>query len=81
MTHTGNWNYPTTVRFGAGRIGELSQHARAAGMARPLFVTDPNLAKAQIAVDAFAALARDCKGAAVFSAIQPNPVGDRKSVV
>ena len=35
------WNYPTTVRFGAGRIAELPDALAAAGIKRPLFVTDP----------------------------------------
>jgi alcohol dehydrogenase class IV len=39
-----NWNYPTSVRFGAGRIAELPDTVMAAGITRPLFVTDPNLA-------------------------------------
>ena len=39
------WNYPTTVRFGAGRIKELPEVLAAAGIKRPLFVTDPGLAK------------------------------------
>ena len=45
MDLRGNWNYPTTVRFGAGRVAELADAVKAAGMQRPLFVTDPVLAK------------------------------------
>ena len=42
MTTTlrGNWNYPTSIKFGAGRIVELPEHCRALGMRRPLLVTD-----------------------------------------
>ena len=70
-----NWNYPTTVRFGAGRVAELPAEAKKAGMKRPLFVTDPHLATLPIVTQAVAAL--DAAGLApvVFSAIQPNPVG------
>ena len=39
-----NWNYPTSIRFGAGRIAELPDAVRAAGMSKPLLVTDPRLA-------------------------------------
>ena len=44
MSQKANWNYPTSVRFGAGRIAELGDACKAAGIARPLFVTDPGLA-------------------------------------
>jgi alcohol dehydrogenase class IV len=40
----GNWSYPTTIRFGAGRITEVGHGARALGMARPLIVSDAGLA-------------------------------------
>ena len=39
-----NFNYPTSLKFGAGRIAELADYCRAAGIERPLFVTDPGLA-------------------------------------
>ena len=45
MNLIGNWNYPTSVRFGAGRIRELGAAVKAAGMARPLLVTDARLAR------------------------------------
>ena len=41
MELRGNWNYPTTVRFGAGRVSELGAAVKAAGISNPLFVTDP----------------------------------------
>ena len=44
-TLRGNWNYPTTIRFGAGRIAELPDACKTLGIARPLIVTDPGLAK------------------------------------
>ncbi len=44
-TLRGNWNYPTSIRFGAGRIAELPDACKAAGIKRPLLVTDPGLAK------------------------------------
>lgn len=65
-----NWNYPTAIRFGAGRIAELAEACSSLGMARPLLVTDPALAGMAMARDAAAAA-----GAAIFSAIHANPVG------
>jgi hypothetical protein len=35
-TPTANWSYPTAIRFGAGRIAELADACRAAGISRPL---------------------------------------------
>jgi alcohol dehydrogenase class IV len=72
---TANWNYPTTIRFGAGRIAELPAETARAKMRRPLFVTDPGLARTAIAADAIAALRAEGLEADVFCAIQPNPVG------
>jgi len=65
-----NWNYPTAIRFGAGRIAELADACRSLGMERPLLVTDPGLAEMPMVKAAAAAV-----GTQVFSAIQPNPVG------
>ena len=45
MNLAGNWNYPTVVRFGAGRIRELGAAVKAVGMVRPLLVTDARLAQ------------------------------------
>lgn len=70
-----NWNYPTTVRFGAGRVAELPDEVKRAGMKRPLFVTDPQLARLPIVAEALASLEGANLAPAVFSAIRPNPVG------
>ena len=34
-TLRGDWNYPTRVRFGPGRLVELPEACRALGIARP----------------------------------------------
>src|SRR4051794_12760056 len=65
-----NWNYPTAIRFGAGRIAELPDACRALGISRPLLVTDPALAEMAMVKEARAAA-----GAALFCAIHANPVG------
>ena len=74
-TLTRNWNYPTAVRFGPGRIAELPAVCRELGMKRPLLVTDPGLRKLPMLVKALASLDAAGLGNAVFSAIQANPVG------
>jgi len=76
MTTTlrGNWNYPTSIKFGAGRIVELPEHCRALGMQRPLLVTDAGLA----ALPMIARSAKLCRDAGldceVFAGVQPNPL-------
>jgi len=69
-----NLNYPTAIKFGAGRIKELADHCRASGIMRPLFVTDPGLA----AMPMVQAVVEDVKRAGldikVFSDVRPNPV-------
>ena len=56
MSLTGNWSYPTAMRFGAGRIAELPEACRSLGMARPLLATDPGLAELPMVQDALANL-------------------------
>ncbi len=74
MKLVGNWNYPTAVRFGAGRISELAQAVKSTGMQHPLLVTDPVLAKLPITQRALDVLSGDGVPAAVFSDVKPNPV-------
>jgi alcohol dehydrogenase len=74
MSYVGNWNFPTSVRFGAGRVSELAAHARASGMANPLFVTDAALAAMPMTQAAFAGLAAAGLRAAMFSDVRSNPV-------
>jgi alcohol dehydrogenase class IV len=65
-----NWNYPTAIRFGSGRVAELPNACRALGIGRPLLVTDPALADMPMVRDALAAT-----GASLFCALHANPVG------
>jgi 4-hydroxybutyrate dehydrogenase len=73
MRLTGNWSYPTAIRFGAGRLAELPEACRAAGIARPLLVTDRGLAKLEITARALDLLEAEGLGRAVFSDVDPNP--------
>jgi alcohol dehydrogenase class IV len=69
-----NWNYPTSVRFGAGRIAELAEAAKAARMTRPLFVTDPQLAQMPMTKAAVAQLETAGLSPKLFHDIRPNPI-------
>ena len=40
MLLNANLAYPTSIKFGAGRINEIAEACRAVGMKNPLFVTD-----------------------------------------
>ncbi len=68
-----NWSYPTAVKFGAGRISELAEHAKAVGMKAPLLVTDKALASLPITAGALDILEAAGLGRAVFSEVDPNP--------
>ncbi len=65
----GNWNYPTTIWAGPGRIAELADACARAGMKRPLIVTDEGLIAAPMIENALAAL----KNSALFGAVRGNP--------
>ena len=70
----GNWNYPTAIRFGAGRIVELPAACRELGISRPLLVTDPGLAALPL-VEQGRALCREAGlHCALFSEVRGNPV-------
>jgi alcohol dehydrogenase class IV len=70
-----NWNYPTKVRFGAGRFKELADACRAAGITRPLIVTDPGLKPLPMIIDAMQILEQGGLPSALFADVHPNPVG------
>jgi alcohol dehydrogenase class IV len=69
-----NINYPTAIKYGAGRIKELADHCRANGINRPLFVTDPGLAAMPMVTDIVADVRKAGLGIGVFSDVRPNPV-------
>jgi alcohol dehydrogenase class IV len=70
----GNWNYPTAVKFGAGRIRELPDILKGVGIKRPLLVTDPGLAKLPMVASAIRANEAAGVPTAIFTDIKPNPV-------
>jgi alcohol dehydrogenase class IV len=65
----GNWNYPTTIWAGPGRIAELSSACSRAGIRRPLLVTDEGLRQKPMIKAALAAL----EHAVLFGAVRGNP--------
>jgi len=68
------FNFPTTIRFGAGVIKELPEYLKKNGFKKPLVATDPNVA----ALPFFKTIIEDLKAAGfapeVFHDIHKNPV-------
>jgi alcohol dehydrogenase class IV len=69
LTLRGNWNYPTTIWAGPGRIVELAEACARAGITRPLIVTDEGLVGAPMIKSAHGAL----RNSVVFGAVRGNP--------
>lgn len=72
---TGNWNYPTRIWSGPGRIGDLAEACKLAGIAHPLIVTDKGLEDSGIVAKVCAVLGKAGLGYAVYAEVQGNPVG------
>lgn len=70
-----NWNYPTAVKAGPGRVRELPGLCAELGMQRPLLVTDPALASMPMVLDAVAACRAKKLQCTVFHGIKGNPTG------
>ncbi len=73
MNLVGNWSYPTAMRFGAGRISEIADACAAAGISKPLLVTDKGLADLPITQSTLDLLEAAGLGRAMFSDVDPNP--------
>ncbi|MEL7150949.1 MAG: iron-containing alcohol dehydrogenase [Pseudomonadota bacterium] len=73
MSPTANWSYPTAIRFGAGRIAEIAEVCRDAGMSKPLLVTDRGLAGMEITAKTLDLMEQSGLGRALFAEVDPNP--------
>jgi alcohol dehydrogenase class IV len=65
-----NWNYPTIIWAGPGRIVELPAACALLGIKRPLLVTDQGLRAAPMVQQAIALV----PGSGLFADVQGNPV-------
>src|ERR1700704_2489318 len=70
----GNWSYPTAIRFGAGRIRELPDACKAAGLRRPVLVNDTGLGRLPMIADAMVGLRKAGLEVALFSDVRSNPI-------
>ncbi len=72
---SGNWNYPTTVWFGNGRIADLAAACANLGIHNPLFVADKGLDGLEIVERARAVLRTASIQHGYFFEVQGNPTG------
>ncbi len=75
MNYSANWNYPTNIKVGAGRIKELSTLCKNLHITSPLVITDPGLAALPMVEEVMADLQNTGLKAGLFSGIQANPTG------
>lgn len=69
----GNWSYPTSIRFGAGRIAEIAEACQAANISKPLLVTDKGLAGMEITSKTRSILKDNGLCDDIFADVDPNP--------
>ena len=67
-----NWNYPTPIWFGPGRIKEIQKACDDLNISNPLIVTDPGILKTDIITKLNSYLKTTAK---IYSEVQGNPTG------
>lgn len=72
----GNWNYPTPIRFGAGRVKEAGDACLELGMKKPLIVTDADLAELPPVALTKQALESAGLSYELFARVRANPDGE-----
>ena len=65
-----NWNYPTTVWFGEGRIKDILLACSLLNIKKPLFVTDVGLAKSEMVKETVKDLNTKSCPVSIFSKIK-----------
>jgi alcohol dehydrogenase class IV len=68
------YNFPTTIRFGAGAVNELADHLASKGLSKPLIATDPTVVQLDFFKKILDNLRQKNISAEVFSDIHKNPV-------
>ncbi|MBS1682424.1 MAG: iron-containing alcohol dehydrogenase [Bacteroidetes bacterium] len=68
------YNFPTTIRFGSGVIGELGEYLIKNGLSNPLIVTDSTVAQLGFFKTIVRALQKKNLSVEIFSDIHKNPV-------
>src|SRR5258705_6980806 len=68
------YNFPTTIRFGAGVVKELGDYLVKNGLSKPLIVTDPTVAQLDFFKEIVGDLKKKNVSVEVFHDIHKNPV-------
>ncbi len=68
------YNFPTTIRFGAGASKELGSHLKSNNLSKPLVVTDPIVAELSFFKDIINQLTAKGLSVEVFKDIHKNPI-------
>ena len=71
-----NWNYPTTVWVGEGRIYDIILACKNLKIEKPLFVTDKDLISLDFVKNILTIINKEFKNIKIFSNFSGNPVGD-----
>lgn len=71
-----NWNYPTQIRVGAGRLNELVSICTELGIKAPLLVTDPGLVTSEGVKQALKLSQAAGLKTELFHEIKTNPTGE-----
>ena len=74
LTTPTTYHFPTSIRFGAGVINELSDYLSSNKLSRPLLVTDPVLEHLPVFKNVLENLNKNNINASVFSEIEKNPI-------
>lgn len=69
------WNYPTEIHFGCGKIDQLYDLCQSLNIHKPLLVTDPTLAGFDMVKNAIKGNEEKGMPTGLFSDIQANPTG------
>ena len=70
-----NWNFPAPIRFGVGKISQLSEICQELKIKHPLLVTDQGLAEQSFIKDILQANEDAGVKTVMFSHVKPNPTG------
>ena len=71
-----NWNYPTAVWVGEGRIYDIILACKNLKIEKPLFVTDKDLISLDFVKNVLIIINKEFKNIKIFSNFSGNPVGD-----